>query len=51
MRDSYCQDCELEFNGSELYDTGDPFGIGPRYYICESCNDIRCDMATEDIYA
>lgn len=48
---SYCDSCEEEFPKSELVDAGDPFGWGPRYWICDSCNEAAYDRYIENLYS
>ena len=47
---TYCDDCELDYNKSELTDIGDPFGLGERHFICEPCGDKRYDLDLERLY-
>ena len=42
-----CERCEKEVPAAELVDVGDPFGRGPRCFICEECNEAAHDAYQE----
>lgn len=47
----YCDSCEKDFLASELVDAGDPFGWGPRYWMCDPCNEAAYDRYQENLHS
>lgn len=46
----YCDSCEDEVPKADLLEGGDPWGLGPRYYACDPCNDKAADRYLESLY-